>query len=118
MEQALAIARARSFHRSIEASTKGIIFLGTPHRGSSKAEWARIGGKLLNLFSQSTGTTQASKELEEFSNVLNDYNSDFVNIASNYTIVSFYEKKDTGVLGLVRSEISRTEMLLLLTTTE
>ncbi len=80
---------------------KGIIFLATPHRGSSKAEWARIGGKLLNMLPQSIGTTQASKELEQFSNVLDDYNSDFVNIASHYTIISFYERKNTGVLGLV-----------------
>ncbi|KAJ5626814.1 tetratricopeptide and DUF676 domain protein [Penicillium herquei] len=100
--QALAVAHGRPIYRRISEMTQSIIFLATPHRGSNKANWAATAQKLLSLVKSPIGPkTTALKELQTFSNTLDDYNKDFVDISSEYTIVSFYEKKPIGTTGLI-----------------
>jgi pimeloyl-ACP methyl ester carboxylesterase len=52
VQQALITAReSRSdYLRQIETHTKGICFLGTPHRGASLATWGELAARLLNFF--------------------------------------------------------------------
>ncbi|OBT50677.1 hypothetical protein VE04_08704 [Pseudogymnoascus sp. 24MN13] len=53
-EDALIAAQQRpeSHLRSVLESTRGIIFLGTPHHGSALAQWAEKLAKLLNLIKE------------------------------------------------------------------
>ncbi|KAJ5702460.1 tetratricopeptide and DUF676 domain protein, partial [Penicillium malachiteum] len=100
--QALAVAHGRPIYRRISEMTRSIIFLATPHRGSNKANWAATAGKLLSFVkSPMRPKRTALEELQTFSNTLDDYNKDFVDISSEYTIVSFYEKKPIGTMGLI-----------------
>lgn len=100
--QALAVAHRRPIFNSIGAATNSIIFLATPHRGSDKANWASTAERLLSFVGAPIRPrTGALEELKTFSNTLDDYNRDFVDISSKYILLSFYEKKPTGPLGLV-----------------
>lgn len=55
--------------KTISDCTRRIAFLGTPHQGSDKAQWAEIGKKFLTLLSlKSTGGLL--KELEQRSDTL------------------------------------------------
>ncbi|KAJ5716382.1 tetratricopeptide and DUF676 domain protein [Penicillium malachiteum] len=102
VKRALAVAHGRPIYRRISEMTRSIIFLATPHRGSDKANWAATAGKLLSLVkSPNRPRTTALEELQTFSNTLDDYNKDFVDISSEYTLVSFYEKKPTMAMGLI-----------------
>jgi protein SERAC1 len=49
-DQALSIANtADEGHKNILECTRAIAFLGTPHRGSDLASWAKIAGNLLDI---------------------------------------------------------------------
>lgn len=55
--------------KSISDCTRRIAFLGTPHQGSNKAQWAESGKNFLSLFSRKT-TGGVLKELEQGSDTL------------------------------------------------
>ncbi len=77
--------------------------MATPHRGSDKVGWGAIGQRLGSILFWQDATTDAVKELEKFSAVLEDYNTDFENIANDYKFVSFFETQGTLKQGLVSS---------------
>jgi hypothetical protein len=61
--------------RQIEASTTGIVFLGTPHHGSDLAKWGVFFSSLLALAKPSNRA--AVKLLRKDSEVLGDLQEDF-----------------------------------------
>lgn len=76
--------------------------MATPHRGSDKASWGGLAGRILGcakLFT--TQTTKLLEELTPFSDILEDYNVDFVNISPTVQIISFFEKEPYVPIGLV-----------------
>ncbi|KAK0734064.1 hypothetical protein B0T26DRAFT_797979 [Lasiosphaeria miniovina] len=97
-------------------NTKGIIFFGTPHRGSKSANWAAV-------VSKTTSTTllgqdsQLLKLLELHSPDLLKISQDFRGLASEYAITSFYEQnahrmartlivdKMSAIVGLVHEDV-------------
>ena len=99
--QALVVARARKIYKPIARATRSIVFMATPHRGSDAAYWGEIARKLSSFLRASRSSTDAVKELKAFSTVLKDISDDFVNIASSYNFVSFYEQKETNPFGIV-----------------
>ena len=70
-KQALSNAEGRRHKpdEPIQDHTRRIAFLGTPHRGADKANWAESGKNFLRLFSNKT-TGTVLKELEQGSDTL------------------------------------------------
>ncbi|KAJ5719784.1 Nb-arc and tpr domain protein [Penicillium malachiteum] len=50
--------------------------------------------------------SSASQEINEFSNTVQDIHRDFIQISSNYSIISFYELRPYMALGLIVEEYS------------
>ena len=70
----------------------GVAFFGTPHRGSSLAEWGTHFANILNIASFGTKTnSQLSADLEERSRILRSISKSFVDRGKNLDILSFYE---------------------------
>ena len=95
VKKALIIAHERSSdvdYEDILVNTRGIAFLGVPHRGSDIAWWAGFGAKLLKTASIGTSTNVALlSDLEKGSATLASISSQFVDRARNLIIYTFYE---------------------------
>ena len=95
LEKALIIAHERSSdvdYEDILVNTRGIAFLGVPHRGSDIAWWAGFAAKLLRNASIGTSTNVALlSNLEKGSATLANISSQFVDRALNLIIYTFYE---------------------------
>lgn len=90
--QALLQARLESRYQSIRDSTLGLIFLGTPHRGSDKATY----GKVLSDVAQFMIHRPPSKlltALQTNSDVLQRLTTDFRFQLPDYHVFSFYEQR-------------------------
>ncbi|KAI1128486.1 hypothetical protein F5Y10DRAFT_265123 [Nemania abortiva] len=88
--------------KSCQSRTKFIVFLGTPHRGSSSVGWGIIASNLAKLVLQDTNK-RILKTLEPNGEVLDNIHEEFVRImsAGNIGVHSFQEAKAmTGVKGL------------------
>jgi hypothetical protein len=75
------------------SQTYGIVFLGTPHRGSG---FANTLNNILRA-SPTAGTKIYINELEKGSGTLEDINEQFKNICGDLRLVSFYETLKTTV---------------------
>ncbi|KAI9830205.1 MAG: Nucleolar protein 9 [Phylliscum demangeonii] len=82
---------------AILVSTTGVIFLGTPHRGSSQTAWAKVATRLAKyvLKDQDDRVIDALKRGSE---VLERLQDSFAGILHNLTIYSFFE--DLAVTGV------------------
>lgn len=92
VKQALRLAANDSTYTDIAESTKGIVFLGTPHRGSGFADWA---GRLASIVRVSVAVKVQKSLLKTLSNDSEELlriSEDFRTIVSKYVIVSFYEE--------------------------
>ncbi|KAI0870691.1 Alpha/Beta hydrolase protein [Hypoxylon argillaceum] len=86
--------------KKIAKCIKGIVFFGTPHRGSDIANWAalakRIGGPVI------PGPNRGFFHLlQTNSEELYKITEDFRPLSANYAIVSFYEEYPYPTLGKV-----------------
>ncbi|KAL9628880.1 MAG: hypothetical protein Q9164_007118, partial [Protoblastenia rupestris] len=86
----------KSRHFDIFNAASGIVFLATPHRGSSKAS---IGKMLVNIskVSLKQNKTQLLAELERENPSLTDLTEDFSRLHSHFKIASAYEMASTDV---------------------
>lgn len=85
-----------------KSQTKLVVFLGTPHRGSSFAGWGVIASNLANLAFQDSNK-QIVRALETNGEVLDNIHDEFLEIAQGASIKvhSFQEARAiTGVKGL------------------
>ncbi|KAH7115658.1 hypothetical protein EDB81DRAFT_669134 [Dactylonectria macrodidyma] len=89
--------------------TKLIVFLGTPHRGSSYADWAQIASRLACLALQHSNQT-ITRALEVNSEVLDRIHEGFTDIAhaSRIKVHSFQEGH--GVSGVVGDFSSKLDL--------
>jgi hypothetical protein len=79
-------------YRFLAKRVAGIMFLGTPHRGSGLANWATTFGTLLRAVSGGRSTnTQLSKDLEKNSRVLELISESFLQRIKGCKICSCYE---------------------------
>ena len=91
--------------RSIFVSTYGILFLGTPHKGSDLAEWGSrlewICGAILpkKLIDTQPGLVNA---LRSNSETLQNIDRDFIQLTSRFHIFFFHEGKPTDLKGTLR----------------
>jgi hypothetical protein len=101
--QALILAHnKRIVYSDILDRTAGLIFMGTPHRGSDKAKWASMLKELLNTVGVGS-STQLLADLKRQSRTLVQINSDFVERGAKILrILSFYEMYTTeGLMSRV-----------------
>ena len=96
MKRALTWAHFDSEYKQIKESTTGVVFFGTPHRGSSKATYGSI---LANLAARVMHQPKSKpvNALKTNSDELAELTSEFKNLAPNYRILSFYELKRMGI---------------------
>ncbi|KAF5553873.1 ankyrin protein [Fusarium napiforme] len=79
--------------RAIKQATKSIIFMGTPHMGSEKAEDLVVVQKLASLMKLQTAVaTNLTKELRAFSNSVQDINMEFtIDVHRSIKLLCCYE---------------------------
>ncbi|VTT69035.1 unnamed protein product [Fusarium fujikuroi] len=109
VKRALAIAHERSRrYNPITRDTFGIMFLGTPHRGSDVAFWGSLLAKLADVVTLGSIRTQVLEDLKRKSDMLGAICSQFIERSESlHRIFSIYERQRTkGASGLVVEEDS------------
>ncbi|TRX91012.1 hypothetical protein FHL15_007994 [Xylaria flabelliformis] len=109
VKRALVIAHERSRrYGSITQDTFGIMFLGTPHRGSDAAFWGKLFGSLANIVTLGSIRTQLLDDLKRKSDILGATCSQFVERSQSlHRIFSIYERvRVKGLSSLVVEEDS------------
>ena len=96
--KALLKAFLETRYHGIKDATIGILFLGTPHRGSNMADYGKV---LANVASWATNrpSSRLLRDLQNNSDTLAHLTSDFKNQLSMYQIASFFELKPTRPLS-------------------
>ena len=86
-------------------SVTGVIFLGTPHRGSNAATLGTVVGGIVNTFvpgfPTKTVRTDLLDYLKEGSRQLHDLATSARNRLANLTVISFYESEAQYPMSLV-----------------
>ncbi|CAK7206831.1 hypothetical protein SEUCBS139899_009637 [Sporothrix eucalyptigena] len=93
--EALILAHeADTFYGDILRATKGIIFMGTPHRGSPLVPWALIFSNLVNVASFGQGMrTSLLRHVDRDADMLGDISRQFTHRATRLKIMSFIEQQ-------------------------
>ena len=86
---------------ALSAHTKGILFAGTPHRGSNMAKWICTATRLAWLV-QSDRNAELISTLRRGSQLLNDIQEGFKHILENYAVYSLLEEVPFLNIGKVR----------------
>lgn len=93
-----------AFREAISRSVTGIVFLGTPHRGSSAADLATVIGKMLNIKSAAMGFMVKPGDLKLLahnSEPLRDLALSARHRLHNLAVVSFYETRPIPPLNFL-----------------
>lgn len=96
---------AQQDERDVVSNTCGIVFLGTPHKGSSAASHGRVAYTLTKVFAFQSANTKLLMALEKNSETLDRISTDFYQTLETYKnlhIASFSEEKQVrfGALGM------------------
>ncbi|KAI1173894.1 hypothetical protein F4777DRAFT_555820 [Nemania sp. FL0916] len=89
---------------NIYSSTVGVIFMGTPHRGSAKVSYGEIAAKIAGLTLRQPNR-QLLETLKQGSAILDQQRDGFTTISNNMIIVCIREELPTGI-GLIVPEYS------------
>lgn len=95
--------KSRGYHPRLAAiltATVGIVFAGTPHRGSNKAAWASIATNLAKLILKDHND-RVINALCRGSETLERLQNSFSGIASDIKVFSFLEDEQTSGIGKV-----------------
>lgn len=109
VKQALIVANSYKHNErhptlaAIFMHTAGVIFMGTPHRGSSKEPYGDVIAKIAKLALQQPNK-QLLQTLRQDSHILEGQRNDFTTISRDMEIVCVREEKATGI-GMVSSFI-------------
>jgi hypothetical protein len=89
----LIIAHERSTHYGeLRDRVKGVVFMGTPHRGSGVAYWANFAASVLKALQLQTSTNRNFlSALERNSGTLRQITEQFVERSAPLEIRTFYE---------------------------
>jgi hypothetical protein len=98
VKQALRTATNESIYNNTAEKTRGIVFLGTPHRGSDLAFWGGFLARVAELAFQHP-KKKFIEDLKNNSDTLMNVSEDFRSIVEKYAIISFYEENQYKVVG-------------------
>jgi len=98
VKQALAWARIEPQYRCLEEMTIGILFFGTPHRGTEKAAYGAILAKIATTVLNKPNPSLLNA-LQTNSNELMRLSSEFKFRLAQYQVVSFYELKPMAMFS-------------------
>lgn len=98
--QALVHAKSDSTYENIWASTFGIAFFGTPHKGGNHAGLGDVAASIARIITGSPENT-FMKALKARSEILDHMSDDFRQLLEDFQILSFYETRPMHPLGLV-----------------
>ena len=93
VKQALVLASNRSDCEDIRSSTTGVVFLGTPHEGTTTAHWA----KFLAMIKKND--SKLLEQLQPNEKMLYDLSHDFASGYKHLSTVCFYEKLSNNYVG-------------------
>ncbi|PGH00305.1 hypothetical protein AJ79_08236 [Helicocarpus griseus UAMH5409] len=109
VKKAYGLGKTDEQYLNIVSQIFGIVFLGTPHRGSS---FAPMLNNILRT-APTTGTKIYVNELEKGSTSINDINEQFRNVCGDLNLVSFYETLRTTLAPGVKATIVEKESAVL-----
>ena len=91
--EALILAHERSgVYGNLLEMAKGVIFMGTPHRGANAAAWANFAAQALRALQMGTATNKSLvSDLRKNSKTLAQISQQFVERGSTLRIKTFYE---------------------------
>jgi hypothetical protein len=87
-----------------------VLFLGTPHKGSDSAGWARVLGKMVSASFKATSKFSILMSLRSFPEQLTQLDEEFFQFVRNRAshdphlplrVVSFYEEQAVRHIGIV-----------------
>lgn len=100
VKKAIILAHERSDepeYKDVLDNTKGIAFLGTPHRGSDSAWWGAVVANIVKGLSIGTSTnSRLVSDLKRDSTSLGSISTQFVHRTKGVRIYTFYETRKTG----------------------
>ena len=85
---------------AIEKSTAGVIFAGTPHRGSDQTKWAKSATNMAKVM-QKDHSSRMSQALERGSQTLEQLGDFFKSIQYNFNIFTFTEELPCPKIGRI-----------------
>ncbi|KAG0124311.1 Alpha/Beta hydrolase protein [Tuber indicum] len=98
-KRSLVLSHEQPMYQDILKSTHGIVFMGTPHRGSTIADWTKMFASIVNNVLISTlMRSDLLKDLQTNSRALQEITSSFKYRTSGLQIVTFYEQEITAPL--------------------
>lgn len=86
---------------ALKLHTKGILFAGTPHRGSNMAKWICTATRFASLVQSDTNTELISM-LRRGSEGLDDIQEHFKDIVEHFAVYSLLEEVPVRRIGKVR----------------
>jgi len=98
IKQALFQAKIEPQYQAISEATVGIIFLGTPHRGSEKAAYGKVLAEVATKVMHNPSPALVNA-LQANSEALMRLTTDFRFQLPKYRICSFYEMKPMGIFS-------------------
>ncbi|RAQ40857.1 eukaryotic translation initiation factor 3 subunit [Aspergillus flavus] len=105
VKHALVQANGNQNFASISTYTKAILFLGTPHRGSSFSKWGRIAARALWLIGSSPSMLA---EVEYDSTFLLDLHTSFeAAVGDRVQVFNIFEQRPTLILSCVREQSAK-----------
>ncbi|KAL4957901.1 hypothetical protein BDW69DRAFT_180144 [Aspergillus filifer] len=107
VKEALVQAKLGHTYQSIQTSTYGIVFFGTPHRGSHLAKLGETLAKAVRAFLRTPNNTfiNALKENDLYANELS---ANFQQLLEDYKYINFYETLPLRSLGIIVEKSSST----------
>ncbi|KAF8426994.1 hypothetical protein EV426DRAFT_636094 [Tirmania nivea] len=86
----------------VQQAVYGILFLGTPHNGSSLASLGKVISNVLSTVSPLHPARALITALQQDSKVLFEITQDFVKVARTIHLVSFFEMKMTPIAPFIK----------------
>lgn len=87
----------------IKTATRGVVFLGTPHRGSNKAKWATIATNLMGIVLKDNNS-RVAEALVRGSETLERIQTNFSKFLITLPVWTCYEDLQYEKIGKVRDE--------------